>query len=36
MLVFTDLISGDEMLSDAYPLMQAMNADGTEVSFFML
>jgi hypothetical protein len=35
MLVYTDLLSGDELLSDAFSLKQVMDADGTPVEGLM-
>eukprot|EP01038_Epipyxis_sp_PR26KG_P010910 gene10910-14648_t len=35
MIVYRDLISGDEVLSDAFPLKQVVDADGTEVTGLM-
>lgn len=35
MLVYTDLISGDEMMSDAFSLNQVMDSDGTPVEGLM-
>jgi hypothetical protein len=33
MIVYRDLITGDEVLSNAFPLKQVVDTDGTEVSF---
>lgn len=31
MIVYRDLITGDEMLSDAFPLKEVVDADGNKV-----
>lgn len=33
MIVYRDLITGDEVLSDAFPLKQVVDSDGTVVRF---
>lgn len=35
MIVYRDIITGDEMLSDAYPLKQVVDEDGAEVTGLM-
>lgn len=32
MIVYRDLITGDEMLSDAFPLKQVVDSEGVAVS----
>ena len=34
MIVYRDIISGDEMLSDAFKLMPVIDAEGNEVKFY--
>lgn len=34
MIVYRDLVTGDEVLSDAFPLKQAVDSDGKPVSLF--
>jgi hypothetical protein len=34
MIVYRDLLTGDEMLSDAFPLKEVIDTDGTKVSIF--
>lgn len=36
MIVYRDIISGDEMLSDAFPLKQVVDKEGNEVNLFNL
>ena len=33
MIVYRDLLSGDEVLSDAFPLKQAVDEEGKEVNW---
>jgi hypothetical protein len=33
MIVYRDLVSGDEMLSDAFKLQQVVDSEGNEVFF---
>jgi hypothetical protein len=32
MIVYRDIVTGDEVLSDAFPLKQVIDSDGTPVS----
>lgn len=32
MIVYRDIISGDEMLSDAFPLKEVIDSDGAKVN----
>jgi len=33
MIVYRDVISGDEMISDSFKLLEVVNTDGTKVRF---
>jgi hypothetical protein len=36
MIVYRDIITGDEMLSDAFPLKPVVDSDGNTVSYSFL